>query len=112
MKADYIVRCYDKFVDKENTSIYLVMELCKGGDLSQLIKKCRDSEKPQFIGEDFIWRIFTQVVLALYECHRRKNKQVILHRDLKPSNIFLDEKLDAKLGDFGFAKALGRQGSG
>lgn len=34
MKADYIVRCYDKFVDKENTSIYLVMELCKGGDLS------------------------------------------------------------------------------
>jgi NIMA (never in mitosis gene a)-related kinase len=46
------------------------------------------------------------VVLALYECHRRKNKQIILHRDLKPSNIFLDEKQNAKLGDFGFAKAL------
>ena len=60
MKADFIVRCYDKFVDKQNSSIYLVMELCKGGDLAQLIKKCRDSEKPQFIGEDFIWRIFTQ----------------------------------------------------
>ena len=36
----------------------------------------------------------------------------VLHRDLKPSNIFLDEKLDAKLGDFGFAKALGKAGSG
>ncbi len=46
------------------------------------------------------------MVLALYECHRRKNKQIILHRDLKPSNIFLDEKQNAKLGDFGFAKAL------
>ena len=110
IKADYIVRCFDKFVDKENTSIYLVMEYCKGGDLAQLITRQRDSR--QLIAEDFVWRIFTQTVLALYECHRRKNKQVILHRDLKPSNIFLDEKNDAKLGDFGFAKTLGRAGSG
>lgn len=59
IKADYIVRCFDKFVDKENTSIYLVMEFCKGGDLAQLITKCREGEGRQYIGEDFIWRIFT-----------------------------------------------------
>ena len=53
------MRCYDKFVDKENTSIYLVMEFCKGGDLAQLITKCREGEGRQYIGEDFIWRIFT-----------------------------------------------------
>lgn len=107
LKHENIVRCYDKFVDKKNTSIFLVMEYCKGGDLSKLIQSCRSpNEKGSFIAEDFIWRIFTQVVLALYECHRRKNKQIILHRDLKPSNIFLDEKQNAKLGDFGFAKAL------
>lgn len=92
LKHENIVRCYDKFVDKKNTCIYLVMELCKGGDLAQLITKARQSDSKQYIEEDFIWRIFTQTVLALYECHRRKNKQVILHRDLKPSNIFLDEK--------------------
>jgi len=58
-----------------------------------MIQGCRSSsDKVSYIAEDFIWRIFTQVVLALYECHRRKNKQIILHRDLKPSNIFLDEK--------------------
>lgn len=60
----------------------------------------------QYLQEDFIWRIFTQIVLALYECHRRKDKQVILHRDLKPSNIFLDKQQNAKLGDFGFAKRI------
>ena len=93
LKHENIVRCYDKFVDKKNTSIYLVMEYCKGGDLSKMIQGCRSSsDKVSYIAEDFIWRIFTQVVLALYECHRRKNKQIILHRDLKPSNIFLDEK--------------------
>ena len=47
-----------------------------------------------------------QVVLALFECHRRKDKKMILHRDLKPSNIFLDERHNPKLGDFGFAKAI------
>lgn len=49
------------------------------------------------------------IVLALFECHRSgktREKKMILHRDLKPSNIFLDEKHNPKLGDFGFAKAI------
>lgn len=104
LKHDNIVRYYDKIVDKKNTTIYIIMEYCAGGDLSQLINKCKQSK--QYIPEDFIWKMLMQIVLALFECHRRKDKKMILHRDLKPSNIFLDDKENPKLGDFGFAKAL------
>ena len=104
LKHENIVRYYDKILDKRNTTIYIIMEYCAGGDLSQVILKCKQSD--MFINEDEIWNILMQIVLALFECHRRKDKKMILHRDLKPSNIFLDDKLNPKLGDFGFAKAI------
>jgi NIMA (never in mitosis gene a)-related kinase 2 len=108
LKHENIVRYYDKIIDKKNTTIYIIMEYCAGGDLSKIIKQFRDQNKQ--LSEDFIWSIFMQLVLALYECHRnRKDKKMVLHRDLKPSNIFLDEKQNAKLGDFGFAKAISAQ---
>lgn len=34
LKHDNIVRYYDKIVDKRNTTIYIIMEYCAGGDLS------------------------------------------------------------------------------
>lgn len=108
LKHENIVRYHDKIVDKKNTMIYIIMEYCAGGDLSKVIQSCRQSGK--CISEENIWTIFMQIVLALYECHcSRKDKKIVLHRDLKPSNIFLDEKQNAKLGDFGFAKAISNQ---
>jgi NIMA (never in mitosis gene a)-related kinase len=104
LRHENIVRYYDKILDKRNTTLYIVMEYCAGGDLGQVIQKCRDTDR--YIHEDEIWNILMQIVVALFECHRRKDKKMILHRDLKPSNIFLDEKRNPKLGDFGFAKAI------
>ena len=34
LKHDNIVRYYDKIIDKKNTTIYIIMEYCAGGDLS------------------------------------------------------------------------------
>ncbi|XP_072031897.1 serine/threonine-protein kinase Nek2-like [Amphiura filiformis] len=104
LKHKYIVRYYDRVVDKTNATIYIIMEYCEGGDLGSLIAKCRRERK--YLEEDFIWKVFRQVTLALQECHRRGKGRAILHRDLKPANVFLDKYHNVKLGDFGLARVL------
>ena len=114
-----------RIIDKANAKLFIIMEFCDGGDLQQLIRRCRKSQ--DHIGEDFIWKVLTQTVSALYHCHRRtettkinnginkeelkesQNPQKILHRDLKPGNIFLDGNSDVKLGDFGLARVMNQE---
>ena len=40
--------------------------------------------------------------MAINEIHVKD----IIHRDIKPSNIFIDEKFNLKIGDFGLARNL------
>ena len=101
-----IVKYYDRIIDKQNTKIYIIMEYCPGGDLGQLIKKYKQSK--QYISEEIILKIFSQVASALYECHNHKGGK-ILHRDIKPSNVFLDNENNVKLGDFGLSRMLSKE---
>ncbi len=71
--------------------------------MTNLIKNCKRSQ--DYVAEDVIWKIFTQIVLALNECHNNKTRK-ILHRDIKPGNVFFDKDNNIKLGDFGLSKVL------
>ncbi|XP_029902403.1 serine/threonine-protein kinase Nek2 [Myripristis murdjan] len=105
LKHPNIVRYYDRIIDRTNTTLYIVMEYCEGGDLSSLITRC--IKERRYLEEQFILRVMTQLTLALKECHRRSDGgATVLHRDLKPANIFLDAKQNVKLGDFGLARIL------
>ncbi|XP_078343874.1 serine/threonine-protein kinase Nek2-like isoform X2 [Oculina patagonica] len=104
LKHPHIVRYYDRIIDRSNTTIYIVMEFCEGGDLGALIAKHRKEKR--YIEEEFVVKIMYQLVEALQECHRRKDGAHVLHRDLKPANVFLDSNDNVKLGDFGLARVL------
>ena len=90
-----IVQFIESFVEKGK--LLIVMELCRGGDLMELIKK----QKPnKYFPESTVIDFFKQITSGTAYIHSKK----ILHRDLKPSNIFISSDNFLKIGDFGISK--------
>jgi serine/threonine protein kinase len=84
---------------QEGGHLYIVMELIEGAPLSDIITSLAD--KRGRFEEERIWRIFTQLTLALRYLHKEKH---VIHRDLKPSNLMVGEKDKLTITDFGLAK--------
>lgn len=80
-------------VDMHAEKVYMVMELCQGGELFDRIAECGG------LGEHEAKRYFAQILSALHHCHQNQ----VYHRDLKPENILLDADDNAKVADFGLA---------
>ncbi|XP_014224400.1 serine/threonine-protein kinase ULK3 [Trichogramma pretiosum] len=96
LKHEYIVEMRDFFWDEGH--IYIVMEYCNEGDLSNFIK--RKSKLAEHVCRKFL----QQLALAL----RYLRNHNVCHMDLKPQNLLLVKKstLTLKVGDFGFAQYL------
>lgn len=83
-------------VFESSTFIFLIFELCKNGELFDYLTSVVT------LSEKKTRYIMRQVFEGLQHVHN----QGIVHRDLKPENILLDDNLNVKITDFGFAKVL------
>ena len=91
-----IMKMYDA-IDTQR-QLYLVLELCEGEILEDVIKRSTQKHLP----ERQCAKIFKQIMSAMSYYHSLN----ISHRDIKLENILVDmgsEELTTKVIDFGFA---------
>lgn len=103
--SPYVIKLIEYYFDSDNSilnevNLNIIMEYAGGGDLYSLIQKNLKNKK--YFRESEILTYFAQICSGLKAIHDQK----ILHRDLKSKNIFLTEKNDVKIGDFGLSKNL------
>lgn len=86
----------------KNGKLLLVYEYMPNGSLDMHLFAGPDKEP---LSWHVRYKIVQGVASALHYLHNEYEQRVV-HRDLKASNIMLDSKFNARLGDFGLARAL------
>ncbi|OAF70899.1 hypothetical protein A3Q56_01298 [Intoshia linei] len=88
---DNIVQFYGNFEDANN--VYILLELCKRRSLMEMHRRRNAITEPE--ARYFMFQIVTAVAYLHENC--------LIHRDLKLGNLFINHKMEIKIGDFGLA---------
>jgi len=94
LRHRHVVR-FERFFE-DDLRVYILLELCASGTLMDLVrrrKRLTEQEARYYL---------LQIIDGLYYMHDRW----IIHRDIKLGNLFLSEKMEIKIGDFGLATQL------
>lgn len=104
MNSPNIIKLYDVFEDE--TSIYLVLEYCDGGDLINYQAKLPN----RVFNLQKATEVLAEVIIGLEQLHQ----EGYLHRDIKSQNVLIKNENGKevknvaiqcfKLADFGFSK--------
>ena len=94
LKHENIVDFQESFIHKGN--LFLVFEYVEK-NLLEVLEESPDGLPPKLI-KSFVY----QMCKALDYMHKNN----MIHRDIKPENLLIDENLNLKLCDFGFARKV------
>ncbi|KAG2285825.1 hypothetical protein Bca4012_033703 [Brassica carinata] len=82
---------------------FLVYEYMKNGSLQDILTEVSAGNK------ELTWparhKLALGIAAGLEYLHMESNPRII-HRDLKPANVLLDDDMEARIADFGLAKAM------
>jgi polo-like kinase 1 len=93
-----IVRFEHFFEDSDN--VYILLELCANNTLNELVRRRKR------LTEIEVQCYLVQTINAVKYLHHHR----VIHRDLKLGNLFLTDKMEIKVGDFGLATRLEFEG--
>lgn len=97
--SPYIVgyfECFIKNTPNKPAEMWIVMEYCEGGSMSDLLELGS-------VPEDIIRAVSASIVLGLQYLHGVAN---VCHRDIKCGNVLLTDDAFVKLADFGVSAEL------
>ena len=86
------------FEDADN--VYILLEMCHNQTLNELIRRRKR------LTELEVQCYLVQIIAAVKYLHAHR----VIHRDLKLGNLFLTDKMELKIGDFGLATKLEFEG--
>ncbi|XP_056331996.1 TRAF2 and NCK interacting kinase a isoform X2 [Danio aesculapii] len=99
-----IATYYGAFIKKNppgvDDQLWLVMEFCGAGSVTDLIKNTKGNS----LKEDWTAYISREILRGLTHLHQHK----VIHRDIKGQNVLLTENAEVKLVDFGVSAQLDR----
>uniref|UniRef100_A0A3P8ULK4 Serine/threonine-protein kinase PLK n=1 Tax=Cynoglossus semilaevis TaxID=244447 RepID=A0A3P8ULK4_CYNSE len=81
---------------EDDDFVFVVLEICRRRSLLELHKRRKAVTEPE------ARYYMMQMLRGVQYLHNNK----VIHRDLKLGNIFLNEDMDAKIGDFGLATKI------
>ncbi|KAM6215284.1 myosin-IIIa [Rhynchocyon petersi] len=98
-----VVRFYGMYFKKDKANgdkLWLVLELCNGGSVTDLVKGFL--KRGERMSEPIIAYILHEALMGLQHLHNNKT----IHRDIKGNNILLTTEGGVKLVDFGVSAQL------